>query len=287
MLEAYPGLPILLYAIERAMQRRIRAVRGESRSPSSPSPAPASPWQDTLNFQPMPLEPRCCTACGEATGGLRMQIVGALVLGAGASAVIWWPMVELIRRSTRVLALNGASNDIVLPYHRLLAALFSAGYRRLAPWCASRRDTSLHPLSASRLLLGHCGRIRRPSPVGRSGFSCDAVRCAEAPSSAAMDRPDGPRCANLAPWPLYRCWRAAALMRFQEPSCAARRAFSTSSPFHSPWRSEPAWTPSCDGRMGGKRQSLMRPYRNLPHASRQRPGKVRAPVLWSRWTVTS
>ena len=45
----------------------------------------------------------------------------AMALGAAASAFAWWPMLQLIGRSTRVLDLNPATNHVPFPAARLLA----------------------------------------------------------------------------------------------------------------------------------------------------------------------
>ena len=42
------------------------------------------------------------------------QCAGAIVLGAAATLAVWWPMLGLIGRSTRVLALETATNDLAL-----------------------------------------------------------------------------------------------------------------------------------------------------------------------------
>ena len=44
-----------------------------------------------------------------------------MALGAGLSGFVWWPMFRLIARSTRVLALDRADNDLSIPYWRLKA----------------------------------------------------------------------------------------------------------------------------------------------------------------------
>jgi hypothetical protein len=44
-----------------------------------------------------------------------------MALGVGVTLAAWWPMLLLIRRSSRTLPLDPAANDVALPYHRLLA----------------------------------------------------------------------------------------------------------------------------------------------------------------------
>ncbi len=50
--------------------------------------------------------------------------LAAMALGVGLSGAVWWPMLQLIGRSTRILPLDPAGNDLALPYWRLKAFLF-------------------------------------------------------------------------------------------------------------------------------------------------------------------
>jgi hypothetical protein len=47
----------------------------------------------------------------------------AMALGVGLSGFVWWPMLRLIERSTRILPLDHPGNDLALPYWRLKAFL--------------------------------------------------------------------------------------------------------------------------------------------------------------------
>ncbi len=111
-LEGYPALPLLLWLADRAMD--TRASR-----------------RDVIALA---LGTACVVLAGHpqlpayavATVLLyviwrgRPKLAGAIVLGIGATMAAWWPMLLLIRRSSRALPLDPAANDIVLPYHRLL-----------------------------------------------------------------------------------------------------------------------------------------------------------------------
>jgi hypothetical protein len=54
---------------------------------------------------------------------MKARVAAAVALGAGLTLIVWWPMLLLIRRSTRVLLLAAPDNDIVMPYSRLLALI--------------------------------------------------------------------------------------------------------------------------------------------------------------------
>ncbi len=111
LLEAYPALPLLLWLVERGEQRR--------------------------NLVGLAIASACVVAAGHpqvpayamASGLLfalltrRFRAVGAMLLGAGLTLAVWWPMLLLIGRSTRVLSLATPENDIAMPYGRLLALI--------------------------------------------------------------------------------------------------------------------------------------------------------------------
>jgi len=50
-------------------------------------------------------------------------VAGVMTLGVGLAFAIWWPMLTLIGRSTRVLRLAAPDNDIAMPWGRLLALI--------------------------------------------------------------------------------------------------------------------------------------------------------------------
>jgi len=58
-----------------------------------------------------------------ARGWARAKLLSAIVLGIGVSLIVWWPMLLLIGRSTRILRLDPSDNDVVLPYRRLLGLI--------------------------------------------------------------------------------------------------------------------------------------------------------------------
>jgi len=111
LLEAYPALPLLLWLVER----------GEAR------------W----NLAGLAMASACVVAAGHpqvpayamasallfAVLTRRFRAAGAMLLGAGLTLAIWWPMLLLIGRSTRLLSLAAPDNDISMPYGRLLALI--------------------------------------------------------------------------------------------------------------------------------------------------------------------
>jgi len=132
LLEAYPALPLLLWlvdralATERALKRRFDlAVLAASSAcvvvaghPQVPAYAVASALLYTA---------------WRGKGWLRAQIVGSIVLGTGLALIVWWPMLLLIGRSTRVLPLEAPDNDIGMPYGRLLALIVPGLHGWAAP----------------------------------------------------------------------------------------------------------------------------------------------------------
>jgi hypothetical protein len=115
LLEAYPALPLLLWLVERALSREAGAgslaalalgtacivVAGH---PQLPAYAVASAL-----FYLVWMERQRRALAGAC----------AIGLGAGATLAVWWPMLALLQRSTRVLPLQLAFNDLALPYTRL------------------------------------------------------------------------------------------------------------------------------------------------------------------------
>jgi hypothetical protein len=120
LLEAYPALPLLLWLVDRCF-------------------APERAHRNRFDLTVLAV----CTACvvlaghpqlpaysvasallyvafrGRSWGQVRVAC--ALGLGAGLSMAVWWPMLMLIARSTRVLHLAATDNDVAMPYARVVA----------------------------------------------------------------------------------------------------------------------------------------------------------------------
>jgi hypothetical protein len=114
LLEAYPALPLLLWLVDRALAPGRR-----------------------LDLAVLALACACVVVAGHPQlpayslasallyaiwrGRKKARVAGAIVLGAGLALAVWWPMLLLIARSTRLLHLAAPDNDVSMPYSRLLA----------------------------------------------------------------------------------------------------------------------------------------------------------------------
>jgi hypothetical protein len=182
LLEAYPALPLLLWLVDRALD---------------PTRAARHRWD--LGW--LAVATACVVVAGHpqipayavgvallyaiwrGRGWLRIRLASAIGLGAAMTLAVWWPMLLLIQKSTRILDLNQPNNDIVFPYRRILA-LFAPG---IDGWPAGfgRRiffgypngsylfDTAsyigLAPIFAAAAMLAVCC-LRKRKPDGRFLF---------------------------------------------------------------------------------------------------------------------
>jgi hypothetical protein len=123
LLEAYPALPLLLWRVEVLLHEQ------------------SHPRRHALRLGLLALATLCVVLAGHpqiplysiAGAGLYLlyrgwrrwrvlvQGTGAMLLGAACGGFFLWPMLQLIGRSTRVLALADDGNDVIFPYRRLLA----------------------------------------------------------------------------------------------------------------------------------------------------------------------
>jgi hypothetical protein len=113
VLEAYPALPLLLWLVDRTERRRDLAVLALATACVVLAGHPQLPAYAVVSA--------ILYGVWKHKGALRARVVGAMALGAGLTLAVWWPMLLLIGRSTRVLRLAPAENDISMPYGRLLA----------------------------------------------------------------------------------------------------------------------------------------------------------------------
>ena len=134
LLEAYPSLPLLLWLADRAV-------------------SPDRAQYQTRDLVTLALATGCVAVAGHpqlpvysiaaamfyvmlrGRGWVRIKVAAAIMLGIGTTMAAWWPMLLLVRRSTRVLSLAPASNDIAMPYGRLLALIYPGvdGWPELIP----------------------------------------------------------------------------------------------------------------------------------------------------------
>jgi hypothetical protein len=125
LLEAYPALPLLLWLVDRALAAERTGCQ-------------------RFDLAALALCCTCVVAAGHpqvpayalgsallyvvwrgrvASMTRRVRVAAAMGLGVGLAMAIWWPMLKLIGRSTRVLQLAAPDNDVVMPYSRLLALI--------------------------------------------------------------------------------------------------------------------------------------------------------------------
>ncbi len=123
LLEAYPALPLLLWLVDRAL-------------------APTRGLRHQIDLVILAV----CCACVVAAGhpqipayalaaaflyvawkgrgvgrAVRAHVAAAMALGIGMAMAAWWPMLQLIGRSTRIQHLAAPDNDVLMSYSRLLA----------------------------------------------------------------------------------------------------------------------------------------------------------------------
>jgi hypothetical protein len=121
LLEAYPTLPLLLWIVESQIQQQ---ARGES-SRRWIATAGLSSASVILAGHPQLAVYAMIAASFYALwrGGVHSvkTILSSMILGVGCAAFALVPMAMLIGRSTRLLPLAVAANDIAMPYGRLAA----------------------------------------------------------------------------------------------------------------------------------------------------------------------
>ncbi len=127
LLEAYPALPLLLWLVDRAFDpERARRFRFDLTAlavcctfvvsaghPQVPAYALGAAFLYVF-WRGRDAVPRARA---------RVRVAGAMTLGIGLASAIWWPMLLLIGRSTRVLHLAAPDNDVAMPWGRLPALL--------------------------------------------------------------------------------------------------------------------------------------------------------------------
>jgi hypothetical protein len=138
LLEAYPALPLLLWLVDRAL---------------APERAP----RHRVDLAVLALGCACVVVAGHpqlpaysvasallyALWKRKPRAVAAITLGAGLALAVWWPMLLLIARSTRVLRLAAPDNDIAMPYRRLLALVMPG----IHGWAQPVELAHIHPFT--------------------------------------------------------------------------------------------------------------------------------------------
>jgi hypothetical protein len=114
-LEAYPALPLLLWLVERAL-------RGQAGSRSLAALSAATACVVVAGHPQLPAYAVAAALVylfWIGRGRRAWEGAAAIALGAASTLAVWWPMLGLVGRSTRILALETAHNDLTLPYSRL------------------------------------------------------------------------------------------------------------------------------------------------------------------------
>jgi hypothetical protein len=128
LLEAYPALPLLLWRADAVLRQLERG--GMRYALTLATLALAMMCVALAGHPQVPLYASLVTAAYVIVRGWRRNpsavahCAAAMALGAMCAAFALWPMLQLVRRSTRVLPLDDAANDIPFPYRRLLAFVF-------------------------------------------------------------------------------------------------------------------------------------------------------------------
>ncbi len=131
LLETYPALPLLLWLAEVSLQSSASLESGERRTSrvglTLLALGLATASVALAGHPQLPVYAMATTVVyllyrGRGRRGL--AALGAMALGLGVAGFALWPMWRLIQRSTRLLALGPAPNDIAFPAYRLGAFLF-------------------------------------------------------------------------------------------------------------------------------------------------------------------
>ncbi len=123
MLEAYPALPLLLWLADRA----LAGERDRFQVRDLAALALAAACVVLAGHPQLPAYSVAATVLYLILRGRGRRLilaVSSLALGLGLALFALYPMILLIQRSTRVLPLAPASNDIAMPYGRLLALVW-------------------------------------------------------------------------------------------------------------------------------------------------------------------
>jgi hypothetical protein len=141
LLEAFCALPLLLWVVESAS---LALGRSDGRRAAWWTIA-AGLGAGCLLLAGHPQLPLYALVAASLYALLRTGlrrgalVVGGLLLGAAGASFVLLPMAMLVARSTRVLPLAPAANDIAMPYRRL-AGFFSPWLDGAAPPLARARD---------------------------------------------------------------------------------------------------------------------------------------------------
>ncbi len=187
LLEGYPALPLLLWLVELnvAQQRGVEPGRTQGRRSGRLAGLVVACMCLSLAGHPqLPLYAMLIAVLYllfRSWGRWRQSLRAALAMGCGIACAGFalWPFLLLTERSTRLLPLRRAANDIALPVSRLAAFLFpwkdgwpgkplrnfdkpfDAAYPNLAYFFDTVNYTGWLPIIACVLLIGSAIVARR------------------------------------------------------------------------------------------------------------------------------
>ncbi len=119
-LEVYPSLPLLLWLSDRAIDpQRARFQARDTVFLALAVTCFALAGNPQLSAYA--VSATVLYLVWHCQGRHRVRLLAAVILGIGIAMAGIVPMLLLVQRSTRVLALGQSTTDVVLPYHRLLA----------------------------------------------------------------------------------------------------------------------------------------------------------------------
>ncbi|HYK16963.1 MAG TPA: hypothetical protein VEV37_03025 [Bryobacteraceae bacterium] len=122
LLEAYPALPLLLWLADRAVDPdRARFRRRDLLALALATACTALAGHPQIPAYAVGSALFYILLRGE--GRRVIYALSALSLGVASTFFAWWPMLLLIRRSTRMLDLAPTSNDVAMGSGRLLALI--------------------------------------------------------------------------------------------------------------------------------------------------------------------
>lgn len=123
LLEAYPALPLLLWLADRA----VDPTRARFRMRDLIALAIVAACTALAGHPQIPayaLGAVFLYVLVRGRGRALLCAASALALGVASTLFAWWPMLLLIRRSTRILDLAPPSNDVAMEYGRVLALIW-------------------------------------------------------------------------------------------------------------------------------------------------------------------
>jgi len=119
LLEAYPALPLVLWLVEKATQEPSQNRGFNHRLLALSFACSCIVMAGHPQLPAYALATAVLYLFYRTRGSQCLKPLCAIILGVGSASFVLWPMFQLVRRSTRLLPLDAAQNDIAFPYGRL------------------------------------------------------------------------------------------------------------------------------------------------------------------------